>query len=155
MKAALEGLGPGSDARALAHRIASRFGDAHSTGYYITRLREAAADPGAKARVLAAYGAAEGALTRGTARSPGRIFAATWKGYEPPPPPSAIDRPRYHRADRPAEAAAEAPAGAAAAEPAEAPASAADFEPWLSRPPRDPVRRLAAALSRAAGAAGP
>ena len=141
LKAALEGLGPGSDVRGLAHRIATRFGDVHSLGFYIGKLREAAHDPAAQRRLLAAFGAAEGALTRGTTTTPGRLFVATWKGYVPPTPPSAINRPSYHRADRPSD-----PPPAASAP--STPPTASDFEPWLARPIRDPIRRLAAALAR-------
>jgi hypothetical protein len=106
---------PGAEAprvQSLAWRLAHHLKDVASVGFFVMVLGLVANRLAPVERLLAAFRAAD--RSRGEARKPGAIFASIWTGWQPPPLPSAINRPVYYQAPRPA---APPPPGPGPAEP--------------------------------------
>jgi Helix-turn-helix domain len=82
--------------RQSAWRLAHHLQDVASIGFFIMVLGLVATSLAPVERLLAAFVVADRA--RGKARKPGAIFASAWSGWVPPPKPSDINRPMYHRA---------------------------------------------------------
>ena len=107
-------------------------------GFFISVLGMIAQGLAPVERLLAAFTAAD--RSRGKARKPGAIFAATWASWQPPPKPSEINRPQYHHVLSP-------PADrASAAQVREAPLTReeeiAQLREWLALP-RHPFHKHA------------
>ena len=97
LKDALKAL-PGASqdqVRQSAWRLAHHLTDPASIGFFLSVLGLVCQGLAPVERLLAAFTAAD--RSRGKARKPGAIFAATWASWQPPPKPSEINRPVYHQ----------------------------------------------------------
>jgi hypothetical protein len=124
--------------RSLAWRLAHHLRDVASVGFFVMVLGLVAQRLEPVERLLAAFHAAD--RSRGKARKPGAIFASTWTGWQPPPLPSAINRPAYYQAPRPADRPPPGPAPAAPVPHEVAPPAVAP--PRIAPPPSaEEIRR--------------
>lgn len=82
--------------RQTAWRVAHALNDTGSIGFYLMVLAQVVAGTVTVEQVVAAFQAGKGAV--GKARSAGAIFTWTLRNYQPPPKPSQINQPQYHRA---------------------------------------------------------